>query len=95
MPFVLHPFAAVRDGFVARFIDAETDVQDGEIALPVIADPDPVLGEDERIWGPDFEVLEDRVRAYGRAVPIEGEEILRARIAKLEAMIAVIEAKSA
>jgi hypothetical protein len=94
MPFTLQPFAAVRGSYIVQFQGDETPL-DGCVILPVVADADPALADGERIMGPDFEVLEDRVRAYGRAVPIEGEEILRARIAKLEAMIAVIEAKSA
>ncbi len=94
MPFVLHPFAAVKNGYVTRVIDDEADILEGEIALPVVADPDPVLADGERLWGPDFEVLKDRVRAYGRPAPVEGEDMLRARIAKLEATIAAIEAKA-
>ncbi len=83
MPFVLHPFAAVRNGYVTRFIDDENDLLDGEVALPVIADPDPVLAPDEKIWGPDFEVLEDRVRAYGRAAKAEPHELLKITFAQL------------
>lgn len=83
MPFVLHPFAAVKNGYITRFIDSEAEVNEDEIALPVVADPDPVLAADERIWGPDFEVLEDRVRAYGRAVKAEPHEILRMTFAQL------------
>ena len=94
MPFVLHPYAAVRNGYVTRFIDDAADVADDEIALPVVADPDPVLGADERLWGPDFEVLSDRVRAYGRAAPLEQEDILQKRIQHLEALIAALEAKA-
>ena len=98
MPFVLHPFAAVKDGYVTRFISDEADVRKGEIALPVIADADPVLADGQRIWGPDFEVLPDRVRAYGRAAALEGEEYLLNRIAKLEAALdarlAVVESKT-
>ncbi len=94
MPFTLHPFAAVKNGYVTRFISDEAAVRNGEVALPVIADPDPVLGEGERLWGPDFEVLEDRVRAYGRAAPIEGEAVLLARIAKIDAMLTALEAKA-
>lgn len=93
MPFVLYPFAAVRDGYVTRFIDDEADIRDGEVALPVVADPDPEIGPDERIWGPDFEVLEDRVRAYGRAVIKDQEELLADRIRKLDELIAALEAK--
>lgn len=84
MPFVLHPFAAVRDGnYVTRFIDDANDLQEGEVALPVVAHPDPVLAADERLWGPDYEVLEDRVRAYGRAVKAEPSEILKLTFAQL------------
>lgn len=93
MPFVLQPFAAVRNGYVTRFIDSEKDVAEGEIALPVIADPDPVLGADEKLWGPDFEVLKDRVRAYGRAVPLDADELLQKRLQRVEALIAQLEAK--
>jgi len=87
MPFVLHPFAAVKDGHVVRFIDSEKDVRDGEVALPVVADADPVIADGERLWGPDFEVLPDMVRAYGKAVALEGEDYLLNRIAKLEAAL--------
>lgn len=93
MAFVLHPFAAVKDGYVTRFIDSEADIQDGEVALPVVADADPVIGLGERLWGPDFEVLEDRVRAYGRAAPKEPEELIAERLKRLEQLIADLEAK--
>lgn len=83
MPFVLHPFAAVKDGYVTRFIDDENDLQEGEIALPVVADPDPVLAADEKLWGPDFEVLQDRVRAYGSARKAEPHEIVKMTFAQL------------
>lgn len=83
MPFDLHPFAAVRDGYVVRFLADAADVVDGEVALPVVADPDPALAPDEKIWGPDFEVLEDRVRAYGRAVKAEPGEIVKLTFAQL------------
>lgn len=93
MPFVLHPYAAVVNGYVTRFLDDPSEVQGDEVALPVVADEDPVLGEDERVWGPDFEVLEDRVRAYGRPVRLDTEEILQKRIQRLEALIAQLDAK--
>lgn len=83
MPFVLHPFAAVRNGYVTRFIDDAGDVLEDEIALPVVADPDPVLAADERLWGPDFEVLKDRVRAYGRAEKAEPHQIVKMTFAQL------------
>ncbi len=88
MPFVLHPYAAVKDGRVVRFIDSETAIGQGEIALPVVADADPVLGEDEKLWGPDFEVLGDKVRAYGRAMALGPEDLLQKRIVALDALIA-------
>ena len=93
MPFILHPFAAVKDKYVVRFIDEESDILEGEIALPVVADPDPSVGPDERIWGPDFEVMEDKVRAYGRALPMEPDELLANRIKRLDELIAALEAK--
>ena len=83
MPFVLHPYAAVLNGYVTRFIDSESDILEGEVALPVIADADPVLAADERLFGPDFEVLEDRVRAYGSAVKAEPYEIVKMTFAQL------------
>lgn len=83
MPFVLHPFAAVRNGYVSRFIDDANDVLDGEVALPVVADPDPALAADERLWGPDYEVMADRVRAFGRAVKAEPHEIMKMTFAQL------------
>lgn len=95
MPFNLHPFAILRasDRYVLRF-QADDTTAEGEIALPVVADPDPELGPDERLWGPDFEVLEDRVRAYGRAVPLEPEELLQARLKRLDDLIATLSAKA-
>lgn len=75
MPFVLHTHAVMRGGKVIRFQSSEK-VDDGETLLPVIADPDPPLGPDDTLWGPEYEVLKDRVRAYGRAVPMTPEEIV-------------------
>lgn len=95
MPFVLHPYAAVRDGYVTRFIDSESETEDGEVALPVVADADPVLGPDERLWGPDFEVTADYVRAYGRVMQKEPEELLADRLKRLEQLITELEAKVA
>lgn len=83
MPFVLHPFAAVRDGYVTRFIDSADDVLADEVALPVVADPDPELAPDEKLWGPDYEVLADRVRAYGRAAKAEPGELVKLTFAQL------------
>lgn len=83
MPFVLHPYAAVKDGYVTRFIETEADILEGEVALPVVADPDPPLAPDERIWGPDFEVMADKVRAYGRAVKAEPGELVKITFAQL------------
>lgn len=74
MPFVLHSHAVLKDNIVIRFQSSET-VNKGERLLPVFADPDPPLGPNERIWGPEYEVLPDRVRAYGRAVAMTPEEI--------------------
>lgn len=74
MPFTLHPFAVLRGDYVLRFQHDES-AADGETVLPVVADPDPPLGPNERIWGPEYEVLSDRVRAYGRAVAMTPEEI--------------------
>ncbi len=98
MPFVLHPFAAVRNGnYIVRFQGDQTPL-DGCVILPVVADPDPVLADGERLYGPDFEVLPDRVRAYGKAVALQGEEYLLNRIANLEAALdarlSVVEAKA-
>lgn len=82
MPFVLHPFAAVRNGYVVSFRYDEEPV-DGCVILPVIADEDPTLAADEKLWGPDYEVLEDRVRAYGHVVKKEPHEIMRLTFAQL------------
>lgn len=82
MPFDLHPYAAVLDGYVTRFITDPLDLVEGEVALPVVADPDPALGANERLWGPDYEVMADKVRAYGRAVPMSEEEIAAREAAK-------------
>ena len=67
MSFSLRPFAALVDGKIVRFQDDET-VAPGETILPVVADADPVLAVDEELTGPDYEVLVDKVRAYGRIV---------------------------
>lgn len=83
MPFVLHPFAAVRDGnYIVGFRDDEEPV-DGCTILPVIADPDPELAADERLRGPDYEVLEAHVRAYGTPIKREPHEIMRLTFAQL------------
>lgn len=83
MPFDLHPFAAVRDGYVVRFLADAADVVDGEVALPVVADQDPTLAADEKLWGPDFEVLPDCVRAYGRAAKCEPHDLVKLTFAQL------------
>lgn len=82
MPFVLHPFAAVRGDYVVQFQDDETPV-DGCAILPVIADADPALASDEKLWGPNYEVLPDHVRAYGTVVKKEPSEIARLTFAQL------------
>lgn len=83
MPFTLHPFAAVRaDNYIVQFQDDETPV-DGCTILPVIADDDPTLASDEKLWGPDFEVLQDHVRAYGTVVKKDPSEIARLTFAQL------------
>jgi hypothetical protein len=83
MPFVLHPFAAVRNGnYVVRFQDDETPL-DGCVILPVVADPDPQLAADERLWGPNYEVLEAHVRAYGIPAKREPHEIVKMTFAQL------------
>lgn len=74
MPFVLHSHAVLKGGKVIRF-QSNGKVEEGETLLPVIADPDPPLGGNERLSGPDYEVMKDRVRAYGRAVPMTPDEI--------------------
>lgn len=82
MPFVLHPFAAVRGDYVVQFQDDETPV-DGCAILPVIADADPQLASDEKLWGPNYEVLQDHVRAYGTVAKKEPSEIARLTFAQL------------
>jgi hypothetical protein len=83
MPFTLHPFAAVRDGnYVVGFRDDDTPV-DGCTILPVIADEDPPLAADERLWGPNYEVLEAHVRAYGTPVKREPHENVKMTFAQL------------
>lgn len=74
MPFSLYPYAALVGNYVVRFQNTQ-DANDGETILPVIADPDPPLGPNDKLWGPEYEVLKDRVRAYGIAVPMTPEEI--------------------
>lgn len=74
MPFTLHPYAVLVGNYVVRFQNTQ-DVNEGETILPVIADPDPPLGPNERLWGPEYEVLKDRVRAYNIAMQMTPEEI--------------------
>lgn len=81
MPFVLHSHAVLKDGNVIRFQSSDT-VNKGERLLPVFADPDPPLGPNERLWGPEYEVMNDRVRAYGRAMPMTPEEIAEREAAR-------------
>ena len=81
MPFTLHPFAVLRGEYVLRFQHDES-AADGETVLPVVADPEPSLGPNERIWGPEYEVMNDRVRAYGRAMPMTPEEIAEREAAR-------------
>ena len=81
MPFHLHPYAALVGGHVVRF-QADQSANDGETVLPVIADNDPPVGQNERLWGPEYEVLPDRVRAYGYAVPLTPEEIAEREAAR-------------
>ena len=120
MPFVLHQFALVRDGYVVAFTDdpkaslkqepkpapkppelddlqlaqmrpmevdpeleaataieaapepaAEPEPLPDLVLLPIVADPDPPLAADERLWGPEYEVLADRVRAYGKPIKVQ------------------------
>jgi hypothetical protein len=84
MPFTLHPFAAIRDGiYIERFQDDDVPIGDGTVVIPVIADEDPPLASDERLWGPNYEVLETHVRAYGTPVRREPHEIVRMTFAQL------------
>ena len=83
MPFVLKPYAAVLNGYVTRFIEDANDLQEGEVALPVVADPDPEIAPNEKIWGPEYEILPDKVRAYGLAVKAEPDELLKVTFAQL------------
>ena len=83
MPFILQPYAALLDGYVVNFQDDDVPAGEGIVVLPVIADPDPPLAADEKLWGPNYEVLEDRVRAYGTAVKMEPNEIVKLTFAQL------------
>lgn len=74
MAFTLHKYAVLSGSYVLRFQDEKT-VGKGETLLPVVADPDPALGVNERLRGPEYEVLPDRVRAYRIAIPMSSEEI--------------------
>lgn len=79
----LHSYAVVSaDRLILRFQDDET-VSDGETALPVVADPDPVVAADERIGSPSYEVLEDRVRAYYVPRKAEPHEVVKMTFAQL------------
>lgn len=81
MPFDLHAYAVLTEGKIVRF-QSDEKIGEGESLLPVVADPDPVLGPNERLWGPEYEVLKDRVRAYGYAVPMTPEEIAEREAAR-------------
>lgn len=83
MPFTLHPYAAVLDGYVVRFQDDDIPVGDGTVVLPVIADEDPPMAADEKLWGPNYEVFETHVRAYGTVVKREPHEIVKLTFAQL------------
>ena len=83
MAFTLRPYAALRGSYVTRFIDSPDEVLEDEVALPVVADPDPILAVDERLWGPDYEILPDKVRAYCRAVKCSPEELVKLTFAQL------------
>lgn len=74
MTFDLHKYAVLRDGAVVRF-QSVTDITKDEVLVPVVADPYPPLGRDQKFGGPDYEVFADYVRAYFKAVPMEPEEI--------------------
>jgi hypothetical protein len=68
MPFPsLHQYAVLIGDYIVRFQNTTT-ISGDERLLPVIADADPALATDEELIGPDYEVLPDRVRAYGRIV---------------------------
>ena len=82
MPFTLHPFAAVMDGYVVQFQDDDA-AYEGGVVLPVVADADPVVAPDEKVWGPNFEVLETHVRAYGVPVKREPNEVVKLTFAQL------------
>ena len=108
MPFVLHKFAVIKNGYVVAFTDdpnvslkqeplpvpTPEPVFDPEtglelptdplpapeplpdlVLLPVAADPDPEIADDERLMGPNYEVLADKVRAYGTPVKLDTSKI--------------------
>lgn len=83
MAFNLNPYAAVIDGYVVRWLSSADEVAEGEVALPVIADADPQLAADEVLWGPNFEVLADRVRAYGTAVKADPSTLAQLTFAQM------------
>jgi hypothetical protein len=74
MPFILHSFAVLVDGKIIRF-QSDKNFSSEETLMPVVADPDPPLGLNERLCGPDYEILADHVRAYGKPIPMTPEEI--------------------
>lgn len=91
----LNKFAVVVNNYVTGFID-EVDQPFGPDTqvLPVIADPLPTITENEVHWGPNYEVLPDRVRAYWTVAQKSPEELLQLRLAKLETLIAQLEART-
>lgn len=83
MQYAVRPYAVVSGTYITRFIDALEDMQDGEVAIPVVQDPDPPLAADERLWGPEYEVLGDHVRAYCLPVKADPSELVRLTFAQL------------
>lgn len=81
MPNELHSFAVLAGDYVLR-LQNHQQIGEGERVLPIVADPLPPLAANETLWGPDYEVLPDKVRAYFRAVPMTAEEIAAREAAK-------------
>lgn len=66
-----------------RPVAAPPEPQPDMVLLPVVADDHPTLALDERMIGPNYEVLADRVRAYWSAIKIPPEDMAKLTFAQL------------
>lgn len=89
MQWTLRKYAVVNDvGLIVRFEDERLRLGEGEQhLLPVVADNDPPYDpETQELWGPEYELLPDRVRAYCKVMPLDQSRLLEKKLARLEEM---------